>query len=219
MASASTRGLIATPQDIVRLDIVAGELGIEARMWLKPERGHEVAARRRSRTGPTGCGLCGVESLEDAVRPRAGIEALARLTLTPAEVIAAAASLEPAQIVGAQTRAVHAAGFWTPEAGLVMAREDVGRHNALDKLAGALARAGVDGRTGAVVLTSRVSVEMVQKTVAIGAPVLIAISARPPLALRTAEAAGLTIVAVARRDGFEIFTRPGRISLDLSDRK
>jgi len=202
-------GLIASLDEVLALDIVPGDHGIEARVWLEPDRGHAVAARRRSRAGPTGCGLCGVESLEDATRVRGRIEADFRLS--PEDVTVAVAALETLQPLGRATRAVHAAGFWLPGEGMVAVREDVGRHNALDKLAGALARQGVDPRRGAVVLTSRVSVEMVQKAVAMGAPLLIAISAPTALALRTAEAAGLTVVAVARRDGFEVFCRPDRI--------
>lgn len=203
-------GLIASLDEVRTLDIVSGEHGVEARLWLKPDRAHAVAARRRSRAGPTGCGLCGVESLEDAVRVRG--EVTARLRLSPADVTAALAALEGRQPLGRATRAVHAAAFWAPGDGIVAVREDVGRHNALDKLAGALARQGVDPATGAVILTSRVSVEMVQKAVAMGTPVLIAISAPTALALRTAETAGLTVVAVARDDGFEVFTRPERIA-------
>ncbi len=202
-------GLIGAIDDVQKLDIVAGENGIEARMWLKPERGQAVAARRRSRTGPTGCGLCGIESLEDALRVRGRIEA--DLRLTPAEIIVAVGEMEDHQPLGRATRAVHAAGLWQPGEGMACVREDVGRHNALDKLAGALARQAIDPRQGAVVLTSRVSVEMVQKVVAMGAPVLIAISAPTALALQTADAAGLSVVAVARGDGFEVFTHARRI--------
>jgi len=206
---ALTEGIVASSADIRRIEIVPQKNGIEARAWLKPGFGPERLARRRTRTGPTGCGLCGIESLDDAVR--AVPQVTGNLTLSPADILRAVNQLASAQPLSARTRAVHAAGFWTREAGLVAAREDVGRHNALDKLAGALVRTGVDAGSGAVILTSRVSVEMVEKTAALGASVLIAISAPTALALRTAEAAGLTVVAIARANGFEVFTRPHRV--------
>ncbi|WP_337185143.1 formate dehydrogenase accessory sulfurtransferase FdhD [Phenylobacterium sp.] len=205
-----TEGLVAAPDEITALEVSTGDLGIEVRMWLRQPASAALAARRRRLAGPTGCGLCGVDSLAEAVRPprRVGDGAVAG----PADIRAALARLATAQALGQATRAAHAAGWWTRPDGLVAAREDVGRHNALDKLAGALARAGTPARDGLLALTSRVSVEMVQKAAALGAQIVVAVSAPTVLAVRTAEAAGITLVAVARDDGFEVFTRPDRIS-------
>jgi FdhD protein len=184
--------------------------GIELRLWIAGERMGALEARRRRIAGPTGCGLCGLESLQDAIGP-AGEPVGEGRVFGSADIMAAVASLRPAQTLNQQTRAVHAAGFFRPEDGLVLLREDVGRHNALDKLAGALAFAGEDPAGGILVLTSRISVELVQKAQRMGAPVLVAMSAPTALAIRTAERAGITLIAVAREDGFELCTHPGRI--------
>lgn len=202
---------VALPADIREIETAEHPDGWEVRLWLAPAAGRAVTARRRAILGPTGCGLCGVDSLEAAVPPPPPVPAGGRFT--PAEVMAAMASLKPAQRLNAEARALHAAGFWTPAEGLVALREDVGRHNALDKLVGALARAGTNASRGMVILSSRISVEMVQKAARLGAPVLAAASAPTALALRAAEAAGMTLIGIARSDGFEVFTRPDRLRL------
>ena len=206
-----SEGIVRSPEEIVSLDIVELDDGIELRMWLASPQAERVNERRRHIAGPTGCGICGIESIAEAVRP-AAIVAEGRV-FSPHEIMAAMASMTVLQQINIQTRAVHAAAFWTPAYGLVALREDVGRHNALDKLAGALAQARVSAREGIVLLTSRVSVEMVQKTATIGAPVMVAVSAPTALAVRTADAAGITLAAIARADGFEIFTHPQRIAV------
>ena len=128
-----------------------------------------VNERRRHIAGPTGCGICGVE-FDCGGRAARRDRAEAARTFAPHDIMAAMAGIAPLQAINIETRAVHAAAFWTPARGIVALREDVGRHNALDKLAGALALAEVSASDGIVLLTSRVSVEMVQKTAAIGAP-------------------------------------------------
>jgi len=202
--------IVDRADEIERLEVVQRDIGIELRMWIGKDRIDLYSDRRRNLAGPTGCGLCGMESLEETVR--AAPQVSASLTVTPDVISDAVAAMPPGQKLNHETRAVHAAAFWMPGRGIVALREDVGRHNALDKLAGALARQGVAGSGGIVLLTSRVSVEMVQKTAIIGAGVLVAVSAPTALAIRTAEAAGITLIAVARGRDFEIFTHPGRIA-------
>lgn len=202
--------VVATAGEIEQLEVVPAENGVELRMWIAEGRNAAFIDRRRAIAGPTGCGLCGMESLAEAMRTPPKVAADPHYS---AETVRTAlASLPAAQTLNRQTRAVHAAAYWEPGRGLVALREDVGRHNALDKLAGALARADTSAARGIALITSRVSVEMVQKAAIMGAPVLVAVSAPTALALRTAEAAGITLVAVARDDGFEIFTHSHRIS-------
>lgn len=207
-----SEGQIDSANEITSLDIVEQDTGIELRMWMAPSAGHRLAVRRRAMLGPTGCGICGVESLEQALPALTPVQS--DLKISAVQIEAAMASMAPAQRLNAEARALHAAGFWTLERGLVMLREDVGRHNALDKLAGGMARASTSTTDGILVMTSRISIELVQKAAIMGAPVLVAVSAPTALAVRTADAAGITLVGIARDDSFEIFTHPQRIATD-----
>ncbi|MCT8267768.1 formate dehydrogenase accessory sulfurtransferase FdhD [Afifella sp. JA880] len=206
-----TEGIVDTAEEIDAVDIVELEDGIDVQIMLAEEADEKLAERRRHLAGPVGCGLCGIESLEGAVRQPPVVPA-SDLTLSPADIARAMGALSRAQPLHAATRAVHAAGLYAPGEGLLAVREDVGRHNALDKLVGALARRAIPATEGAIVLTSRVSVEMVQKAAAAGSPILLAVSAPTALAVRMAEAAGITLVAIVRDRDFEVFTHPGRIT-------
>ena len=150
-----------------------------------------------------------MDSLAEAVRPPPPVQSALRV---PAwEISAALARLPQLQVLNLQTRAVHAAAFYNPADGSLEVREDVGRHNALDKMIGAVRRHGSAGNEGVVFLTSRVSIELIQKTAVLGAGILVAVSVPSARAVRDAHAAGITLIAVARHDGFEIFTHPERI--------
>jgi FdhD protein len=205
-----TEGL-ARPGEIEEVAVVAVEGGIDIQITLAPGAGQRLADRRRRMAGPVGCGLCGLDSIAAVARRLAPVPASA-LALAPAEVSRAMALLPAGQALHGATRAAHAAAFFTPAAGIVALREDVGRHNALDKLTGALVRAGTDPSEGALLLTSRVSIDLVQKVAALGAPVMIAASAPTAHACRLAQATGITLVALARGAGFEVFSRPERIA-------
>ena len=214
-----TEGIITDPSEIEAIEPVVEDKGIDVQIRLADAQNDALVARRRHMAGPVGCGLCGIESIEQAVRETPSVRA-SRLTLTEDEVAEAVRLLNGQQPLHMETRAVHGAGFYVPGTGLIAVREDVGRHNALDKLAGAAARAGYRGAAGAVVVTSRVSVEMVQKTAIVGSPFIIAISAPTALAIRTAEQAGMTLIALVRGDEFEIFTGAERVvSTDAALRK
>lgn len=202
-------GVVTTREEILELGVVEVEHGVELRITLKGGNREALVARRRRRAGPVGCGLCGVESIAEAVPklPRVA----SRLRVTASEIVAAMRGLAPQQRLNRETHAVHASAFYVPGEGVVAVREDVGRHNALDKLAGALARAGRRGNDGVILMTSRVSVELVQKAAVMGAGVLAAVSAPTALALREAEAAGITVIGVVRDDGLEVFTHSERV--------
>jgi FdhD protein len=202
-------GIIGCSADIESLDIVCLDDGVELRMWLRKPEADRLQARRRHIAGPTGCGLCGIDSIAEAMRPVAVVGGAQQFTAE--QIMAAMQNVPLLQKLNIETRAVHAAAFWNGTGGIVALREDVGRHNALDKLAGALARASIVASKGIILLTSRVSVEMVQKSAAIGAPVMVSVSAPTALAVRMADLAGITLVAIARADGFELFTHPHRI--------
>jgi FdhD protein len=205
-----TEGVVSSVDEIENLEVIESDAGIELRMWIAAPREAALVARRRYLAGPTGCGLCGIESLEEACRMPPAVPPGQRFT--PRDIMRALESVSSSQPLNRETRAMHGAAFWEPAAALVAMREDVGRHNALDKLGGALARGRVACGRGLVLLTSRVSVEMVQKCAFIGAPVIVAISAPTALAIRTANSAGITLAAIARGDGFEVFTHPHRIT-------
>ena len=205
-----SEGIVQSAAEIESLDVMALNNGIELRMWLPQSKANRLNERRRQIAGPTGCGLCGIDSIAEALRPAAVVDSGSMFS--PQQIMAAMQGMAPLQKINIETRAVHAAAFWIPGCGIVALREDVGRHNALDKLAGSLARQRVAVREGMVLLTSRVSVEMVQKTAAIGAPLMVSVSAPTALAVRMADAAGITLAAIARSDGFEIFAHPRRIA-------
>ncbi|MGE5159531.1 MAG: formate dehydrogenase accessory sulfurtransferase FdhD, partial [Gemmatimonas sp.] len=175
-----SEGIVQSVAEITSFEVVELNDGIELRMWLAPEHAARISERRRQIAGPTGCGLCGIDSIAEAMRSPARVPNAG--SFSRREVMRAMQSIAPLQQINIETRAVHAAAFWTPSSGIVSLREDVGRHNALDKLCGALALAQTDTGEGMVLLTSRVSVEMVQKTATLGAPVMVAVSAPTALA-------------------------------------
>lgn len=205
--------IISNKDDIHAMEIIDLEQGIDVQMQLREELQEDYSAKKRSMAGPVGCGLCGIDSIEDVMRDlpkRASDEVKLSHSLIPG----ALNELSRKQELRAETGAVHAAGFMTGNGDVAMLREDVGRHNALDKLIGALSQSEHDITQGAIIITSRVSVDLIQKTVVAGASILIAVSTPTALAIRTAEQAGLTLIALARRDSFEIYTHPDRIVLE-----
>lgn len=203
---------IAKPDEIQSIEIVSTENGLDVQIWLMTDAEARLSQRRRTMAGPVGCGLCGIDSLEEATRVPPKVHDRS-FRMSPVEVMAAIADLPRQQPLHDATRAVHAAGFWS--AGRISAREDVGRHNALDKLVGHLIRKKTE--LGAILLTSRVSIDMVQKVAILGAPILIAVSSPTAQAVALADQVGITLISQARPDRFEVYTHANRISEDKAN--
>jgi FdhD protein len=204
-----TEGIIAAKSELTDCEILPAGEGIEARIEISSRAFFHLKEHRRAMQGRTGCGLCGVERLDQALRdlPKLNSE----LHVTPQAVHRALDVLPALQNLNRVTHALHAAAFCTPEGDIVAAREDVGRHNAFDKLIGALAKDGVETDNGFAVITSRCSFEMAQKAISAGIPILAAVSAPTHLAIKLAARYDLTLLALARADSMKLFTGARRI--------
>ncbi|MBP29445.1 MAG: sulfurtransferase FdhD [Methylobacterium sp.] len=205
-----TEGIVDSVDEIRATRVEMAEDGLRLHVDLAPGRLREHLARKRAISGRTGCGVCGIEDL--AQLPRAGGRAASEVRIALPAIARALSELDRAQVLGAQTRAVHAAAWARRDGSLAAVREDVGRHNALDKLIGALMRAGTPADEGFLVITSRCSFEMVEKAARLGAAVIVAISAPTSLALERARSYGLTLCAIARADTVTVFTGAERLA-------
>jgi len=208
-----TERIVEKPSEIYDIEvedvpISTGARGIEVRLTIAAQRLAGLQERRRSLAGRTGCGLCGVDSLEAAMRP---VTPSPTCTVSRRAIERAMAALPAEQRINRLNGATHAAGWAAADGTLLAVREDVGRHNALDKLGGALARAGTAAPGGFVVVTSRCSYEMVQKAAAIGAAAIAAVSAPTSLAIETAEQAGIALVAFVRDGRLTVYANAERI--------
>lgn len=195
---ALSEGLASTPDDIADIQTHAVEGGWIIRMMLPPEGTKKAMARARVRVTESSCGLCGIDNIEQVLRPLPPVTA--RIAVERSAILRALATLPDHQPLSQSTGAVHAAAFCAPTGEIVLTREDVGRHNALDKLIGALAQKSITPSTGFFLLTARCSYELVEKTVHANCPMLVTISAPTTLAVERATRAGLTLVTLARAD-------------------
>jgi formate dehydrogenase accessory protein FdhD len=204
-----SEGLVARADEIRGVEVTRGEASADVKITVAWERFTQLLQRRRNLAGRTGCGLCGAETAADAIRAPAPVPA--GVTISAAQMHAAIEQLGTRQPINACTGSVHAAAWVLPQEGIQLVREDVGRHNALDKSIGALARAGADFSSGYMLITSRASYEMVQKCATLGISLLVALSAPTAFAVRLAEQTGLTLVAFARRDRHVVYANPWRL--------
>ncbi len=207
-----TEGIADSPAQIYGIEVQEEERGISVMLEIASSAFARLKERRRTLTGRTGCGLCGTDSLAQAVR--------APLPLTGAQrfeagaVSAALGQMRARQLLLGVTGASHAAAWCTAAGEIVLLREDVGRHNALDKLIGALQRAGLDSTLGFITVTSRASYEMVQKSASAGVSLLAAVSGVTGLAIDTAQGCGVTLLGFARGQDLSVYSHPERISLE-----
>jgi FdhD protein len=204
-----SEGLVARPDEIRSVEVIQGEEATDVKVTVAWERFSALLNRRRNLTGRTGCGLCGAESAEDAIREPAVVGP--GPAVTAEDLHSAIEQLGSMQPINSRTGSVHGAAWVIPGQGIHLVREDVGRHNALDKAIGALVREGADFSKGYMLITSRASYEMVLKSATVGISFLVALSAPTAFAVRLAQKTGLTLVAFARRDKHVVYANPGRL--------
>jgi len=205
-----TEGLLASAAELYGVDVQPVATGIEVQMDVASSCAWRLKERRRSMAGRTGCGLCGVDSL---VQVRRELPALPAVQVAPQALARAQRELRHEQAMQQLTGAAHAAAWCGLDGQVLLAREDIGRHNALDKLVGAMTRAAVNPAQGFICITSRASFEMVQKTAAAGVGALAAVSAPTSLAVQTAHDCGLALAGFVRGDDCVAYTFPERFGL------
>lgn len=199
-----TEEFISDPDEIEHIDIVTLPRGIDVQIALRVDRREAFRKRRRSMAGPVGCGLCGIESIEAAMRDIAKVDH-ADVYFDAAEIFNAGRQICEKQTLNKATRAAHAAAFYNKKEGIIAFREDVGRHNALDKLCGYLFRNQLSIDHGFIIVTSRLSVEMVQKAAVLGASTVVAVSAATSQAIHIGQNCNMTLIGRAREKDFEIY--------------
>jgi formate dehydrogenase accessory protein FdhD len=199
-----TEGIVANPEEIERVDVVRHSRGIEVQMIVPMTVSDRLGDRRRAISSRTGCGICGVDSIDAVLR--APVRVTAQAAIPDASLWQAAAALEAHQPLNNETRAVHAAAYASRDGDLEIVREDVGRHNALDKVIGALVRQKRTAADGFLIVTSRASYELVQKAAVVQSPLLAAVSRPTNLAIELAEQAGIRLVGLLRGRTANIYT-------------
>jgi FdhD protein len=205
-----TESIVANPKDIARIDVVKASHGIEVQIQISPADAERLETRTRSLVARTSCGLCGIETIKDVLRVPDTV--LHTLDISRDALYLAGHELSTRQTLNNQTSTVHAAAWSNAVGEILVVREDVGRHNALDKVLGAMAREGIASTGGFIVVTSRASYEMVQKVATRGVELIAAISRPTGLAIRFARDAGVTLVGLLRGQSANVYTAPQRIT-------
>ncbi|WP_019867337.1 formate dehydrogenase accessory sulfurtransferase FdhD [Methylovulum miyakonense] len=204
-----TEGIIGDPKEIQSTRVYNRANGIEIQIKIPEQRFQCLADKGRNLTGRTGCGLCGASTLKQAIRQPPPVHG--DLVVTSEELVAALAEVKQRQKLNKLTGSVHGAAWAIPGQGIIDLREDVGRHNALDKLIGLLLKSNRDLSAGFVIVTSRASYEMVQKAAFVGITLLAAISAPTGLAIRLANDTGVTLIGFARDQQYVVYAHPQRL--------
>lgn len=205
-----TEGIIDSPSELLATHVYNRSNGIEIRLQIPESQFCKLPEKGRNLTGRTGCGLCGASNLQQAIRDPSHVQG--KLSVAASELLSALTEIKQHQQLNQLTGAVHAAAWVVPGLGVQAVREDVGRHNALDKLIGLLSRTGKNPATGYVIVTSRASYELVQKAASVGISLLAAMSAPTGLAIRLADEAGLTLVGFVRDNQHTVYTHPERLN-------